>query len=894
MQVVSSTAASVPQFSNVGGDDVGGDDEDSFDSALAGQWSPTSTTDTSTTDTTVLTEAGGPGPSAFGATTASTTATSDTAPDASAGPISDASQPEDSVNSAIDDSQYSSPDDLEKWAPLVAGLPPDQQEAAEKALNRPIAVAKMLAAGGDDAKAAQAYLDANPAMKAALDTAAHGGKADGDISRNDISAFISKMEKQLGAANKTLSNYQKDNPDADGQSLELVREAALLQANLPLTNAADPANQGAGATASKFTSQAGLKAIANANPGLSVALQGAANTFSQPGMFAVLDQGGKSGVDLATHNADGLYDEKNITKWVKTQAPTTGGSFASLIRDAATRNAVAGVDTSKLNADVFANPQNYTGAQKAAVLVQLQTTQGQVEAGDSLRKISDTDAALQQRIAQLQADPDVTTYLQQSVAENESAITSSNPSLAAVVEKRYTDVVTGAGLQNDLDAIERNNANPKNRKESDAAALNDFSAELALQGDLHGGDVPSEAQIVASSSSLTTELESAYKDDFSNGGDLKQLLAQKGVKPTDALAAMQADEQTFEQVLDPNFIQSQIDQYSSTAASLLDPELVKSGSGKDVLAGLANGPAGLDDIAASVAESLSGQGQSPFSQSDTETLVRSFLRDLDGGTSLQDALAKYDSTAKSFDPSAAGPGFSVDLQADPSSAAKAHKLLESLAASALVMKSQAGGGATGEASGGASSEEGLVKSSYGLMGGELAAAAGAIYFGTKGAAGAAMATRLGLARDVLGGVGGIISAAFLLPEFKNLVNAGKGWDATLALAAGTRGAIAGATTAYDLARFAATGTYRSAGISRALASGIGRFAGMIGGEGTGLAAAETIGSALGPVGWVIDGVLTVAFIFTAIAEAVQKAHDKKAFDKTVDPTLDQYGIPKPH
>jgi len=832
------------------------------------------------------------------ATGASGGASSGTATGATATDATDTS----SADNAIDNSQFSAPADLQKWAPLVAGLPLAQQEAAEKALNRPIAAAEMLQAGGVDAKTAQTYLDANPAVKRALDTAAHGGKADGNISKNDISSFISTMQKQLSSANDTLSSYQKANPNADGQSLELVREAALLQANLPITNAADPSVQAMGDKETGYTTQAGLQAIVSSNPGLSSALTGAANMFSQPGMFAVLDQGGLSGVSLATHSADGQFNEANITGWVQNQAPTTGGEFASLISDAATRGAVASVDTSNLNGDIFVNPQNYTGAQKAAALVQLQTTQAQVEAGSSLRNITNTDSELEQRIQQLQADPDVVSFLQQSVPQNESSIINSDPALAAAVQTRYTsDVLTGTGLQDDIsqvDASNTKNTDPNVPKESDADALNDFSSELSLQSDLRGGNVPTEAQVVAGNSSLTSRLQADYKTDFSDGDELKKLLAVKGADAGDALTQTQSDEQAFESALDPNFIESQSTLYTSTTNALAQPALLKAGSGNDVLAGLSNGVADTssgaantngtanindggatntsgeanpDEIAASIASSVDpatlagGTGSSPLSQSDVQTLITAFIQDLQSGTSLQDALAKYDPTSKSFDPSAAGGQLAATLEGDPNAAASAHAVLENVAASALLTNSQTSPGTADATSSAETRETAEGNATYGLMAGETTSAFASSTLEKSGSTTAA--TALGGARDAFGAVGGAISAALTLPQVGLLLKSGQKWEGGLSLGAGVRGSYAAASTSV-----------------RAVAAVAPKLVeGLIG----------VIGEAAGPAGVVIDAALGVAFIFTAIAQAVKKAHEKKAFDNTVDPTLNQYGITNP-
>lgn len=74
----------------------------------------------------------------------------------------------------------------------------------------------------------------------------------------------------------------------------------------------------------------------------------------------------------------------------------------------------------------------------------------------------------------------------------------------------------------------------------------------------------------------------------------------------------------------------------------------------------------------------------------------------------------------------------------------------------------------------------------------------------------------------------------------------------------------------------------------------GRIAGAVAGEAAGLAAASAIGAAAGPVGWVIDAAMSIGFGIAAIVEAVKKHSAQKQFDHNVDPTLEQFGIPKAH
>ncbi|RZI64934.1 MAG: type III effector HrpK, partial [Pseudomonas sp.] len=216
-----------------------------------------------------------------------------------------AEEPKSTEAAFLDDSKYSSPKELERWAPMVANLPADQRDQAAKELNRPIAAARMAAEKGPDAAKAMDFINANPSLKTAVDTGKHGGKADGKITDGDLKAFAKNMQKAADSADKDIASYQKDHPDADPQSLEMVRSAAMMRANEPLTKAADPKHALGADGKTKvdgLTSADGLKAIQNDNPGLGGPLKQAAKTWSQPGFLTQIDQGGLSGRSLAAHS----------------------------------------------------------------------------------------------------------------------------------------------------------------------------------------------------------------------------------------------------------------------------------------------------------------------------------------------------------------------------------------------------------------------------------------------------------------------------------------------------------------------------------------------------------------------------------------------------------------
>ncbi|NWE47903.1 type III effector HrpK domain-containing protein [Pseudomonas gingeri] len=622
--------------------------------------------------------------------------------------------------SFLDDSKYSSPKDLERWAPMVANLPPDQRLQAEKELNRPIAAARMALEKGPDGAKAMKFINDNPALKTAIDTAKHGGKADGKISDGDLKAFAKKMQGAADGAAKDLAQYQKDNPGADPQSLQMVRSALLLKANAPLTAAADPKHAAGTEGETKvdnLTSADGLQALQKSNPGLAGALKQSAKTFSQPGFLNMLDQGGLSGRGLATHGPDKLFNPANIGDWVKKQAPTNGGEFASMLSDAATLNAVAGTDISKLDKQVFEQPQNYTGAQKAAVMVKLQQTQQSVVAGRDLHKTGKTEDALAEKIAQLQADPDVQAYMKQAVPSQERALVASDPALAKAVKGQLQQVTSGQALRNDMSTADRK-ANGDSSKADYSGAISGLSAQLQMQQDLLGPDtkLPSAQQVIGGQPQVQARLKQSYEANFSEGGALKQLLGQKKADVGDSLQTVDARKAAYDSVLPEHFVRGQQDSYMNTTVG----QLQQSKKGRELLEGMLDPGAGAD-------------------------------------------------------------------AASPKSKAQQFK-------------------------------DGYDNAKSGLS-----------------------AARNGIE---------------------------------------TAGKLAGREV--------------SVGLGRLAGSIGGRIAGAVAGEAVGMAAASAIGAAAGPVGWVIDAAMSLGFGIAAIIEAVKKHHAQKQFDHNVDPTLDQFGIPRAH
>nr|WP_324129226.1 type III effector HrpK domain-containing protein [Erwinia psidii] len=457
---------------------------------------------------------------------------------------SDAVASTDHSGDFLDNSPLSSPDKLKKWEPMVANLPADQRLQAEKELNRPLAAAQMVLNGGADAERAQAYINANPALKNAIDAGKHGDNPDGKITKADYKGFISRMSKAQDAADKDITDYLKKNPNADEGSRQMVAEAAMLRANGPLLRVAGLENGKAG----QDMSADDLKNLVKQNPGLAGSLRQAASSFSSPGLLEQLDQGGVSGKKLAEHGFDNRFSSKNIDNWIKKQAPTDGASFARLIDQAALVNATANVDTSRLNKDVFAHPDKYSGAEKAAVMVKLQQTLTSVQAGRGLRNTQKTEQALNDKIDQLQNDKDVKSYLNKAVPAQSRALINGDKGLRQAMDQRYGEVASGKTLSDDMQRIQTQQKDKKSAPDY-SDALQGLNDELTLQHALRGDSVPTAKEVVAKQPALSQQLTSAFQQQIAQGGYVKDHIKDKHADAQQILSLSDMKKSLYEAVL---------------------------------------------------------------------------------------------------------------------------------------------------------------------------------------------------------------------------------------------------------------------------------------------------------------------------------------------------------
>ena len=84
---------------------------------------------------------------------------------------------------------------------------------------------------------------------------------------------------------------------------------------------------------------------------------------------------------------------------------------------------------------------------------------------------------------------------------------------------------------------------------------------------------------------------------------------------------------------------------------------------------------------------------------------------------------------------------------------------------------------------------------------------------------------------------------------------------------------------------------------RMAASLAGRAAAAVAGEAAGAALAGSISSAAGPVGWAVGAAVSIGFgiseLVSFFKNKAKKRRERRDFDHTVSPTLNQFGISKP-
>lgn len=592
----------------------------------------------------------------------------------------------DSQWATIDDSRYSSLSELQRWDSVTQGMDPKKRFETEQRLNRPLAAARLLSDHWEDwgldkkrsfgdtkglsaqGKAVLDYIDHNRAVATAFDVGnGHHDKADGVIQKDDVDKFVEQTKDDIDKASDSFDSYRDDHGNAGPMATELVRSAVIAAANEQILENAAP-NDAFTATNQNDTddlaTSSGLSDLADDNPDLASSLTGAASLWSKAGMLQQLD---KAGDDYATNGFDGHYSGDNIRSWIEELAPASNRDTASLLQRAAQIDATADVDVSDLGTDVFKNPDDYSGKQKAAVLEQLVELKTQVQVGnkedlwDSYNLFAHGDddqvnpnvdkviADIQGKIEQLENDHDVGTFLNEHMTKMLQGVTQSDDRLHDAINDVFeNDIKTGKGLNEDLESKDEDG-----NTVSAEAGLQKFATRVRFFTRALGDD---DKQLddfklyeAVDAAGQTEHLKDVFKRDFLSG-DLLNKALDVDDNPQTALQSYNLNLATFGAALPPEYVSDKLDTLQSQYSDTVMDHLLANGDIDDIKSIYGDGDGHLDkDKLRKTIESVEDKDPSAFTDADGDqidpTLIvrvfAQFYASVDAGMSVRQAHAEW-------------------------------------------------------------------------------------------------------------------------------------------------------------------------------------------------------------------------------------------------------------
>lgn len=337
--------------------------------------------------------------------------------------------------------------------------------------------------------------------------------------------FESLPEPQKTEEIGTYKDFLSANKDADETSKTLAKYGAVLEQNFDLIK---------GKTGNDEVTAEDLKTFMKENPQIGDDLKEALNFWSKPGAFNRLE----TATDPLKYKPDGTVTKSDITNWVKTQSPKDATSAIEFISTASNGNAVGNVDVSKLNKDIFENPEKYSTEEKAAALQELMAAQQLVikgaEAGmwsDDYGKVAISNRArthpdpneilgdLNSHMSILESDPEVVKYLNETSSKQMSELLDDNPGLKQALEKNYEEVKSGAAL----DKLWGDNT--KDGKTDQQAALAEFFTSASLYQETLGiKDGDAAIREAVGSSKHAQAFKDFYENSLASGKRLEELM----------------------------------------------------------------------------------------------------------------------------------------------------------------------------------------------------------------------------------------------------------------------------------------------------------------------------------------------------------------------------------
>ncbi|PRD41740.1 type III effector HrpK [Phyllobacterium phragmitis] len=363
--------------------------------------------------------------------------------------------------------------------------------------------------------------------------------------------------ESLPAAQKTedigsYKDFLSANKDADETSKTLAKYGALLEQNYDTIKAK---------TGNDEVTAEDLKKYMDENPQIGDDFKEALNFWSKPGAFNSLE----TAADPLKFKPDGNVSKADISNWIKTQAPKDAGAAITFLTGAVNGNAVGGTDTSKLNKDIFENPDKYSAKEKAAALQELLTAQQLVikgaEAGmwgDDYGKVSISNRArthpdpneilndINGHISILESDPEVIKYLNENSAKQMTELLDENEGLKDALQTTYDDEIkNGKSLDSLWDT------HTKDGKTDQQAALAEFYTSASLYQEALGIKGPAAIQEAVGSSEHAQDFKDFYEQSLASGKRLEELMETNTFE--EAVGAFSAEVALYNATLDPEF-----------------------------------------------------------------------------------------------------------------------------------------------------------------------------------------------------------------------------------------------------------------------------------------------------------------------------------------------------
>lgn len=380
----------------------------------------------------------------------------------------------------------------------------------------------------------------------------------------------------------SYKDFLSTNKDADETSKTLAKYAAIIGENYD-------AIKGKVGADGKLTAD-DLKKYMDENPQISDDFKEALNFWSKPGAFDKLE----TAADPLKFKPDGNVSKDDISNWIKSQAPKDAGSAITFLSGVTNGNAVGDVDLSKLNKDIFENPDKYSAEEKAGALQELLAAQQLVikgaEAGmwgDDYGKVAISNRArthpdpneilndLNNHISILESDPEVVKYLNENSAKQMSELLEDNPGLKDALQKTYDDEIKSGESLNKLWET-----NTKDGKTDQQAALAEFFTSASLYQEVLGIKDPAAIRDVIGSSEHAQEFKDFYEKSLVSGTRLEELMKDNTFE--EAVSAYSAEVALYNAALDPDFTGKFDKELNNNFNRIAQDNLMKDGSFDDL------------------------------------------------------------------------------------------------------------------------------------------------------------------------------------------------------------------------------------------------------------------------------------------------------------------------